>query len=310
MKKIAVVFPGQGSQSVGMLDAWGGRREVSETLRECSEALGLDLPALIQSGPTDLLNRTVNTQPVMVATSVAIFRALQADSPIVPAMAAGHSVGEFSALAAADALHLSHAVQLVRCRAEAMTKAVPDGVGGMAAVIGLDDEVVRQLCQEWAHDEVLEPVNYNAPGQVVVAGHQKSLERLKQPARAAGAKMVMTLPVSGPFHSRLMAPAAQTLSRAVANCPIGEPRFPVLQNATLALASAHTIPDALVAQLTRPVPWTDTIRTFLQQGITHLLEIGPGSVLTNLSRRIAPEIQAFSVSTPAGLDAALEVVAG
>lgn len=305
INKLALVFPGQGSQTLGMLTPWLGIPIVEETLTEASEAISIDLRRIVQEGPAATLNSTLNTQPIIVATSVAFHRAWLQAFPESPAVAAGHSVGEYSALVAAGSLDFGDAIRLVRVRAQAMASAMPDGTGGMAAVIGLDDDLVRRLCRECANDDVLEPANFNAPGQVVVAGHLAALERLRHPARKAGAKMVMILPVSGPFHSSLMAPAAAALRRALETTVIQEAAFDVIHNVDLQVAAGASIAPALVAQLTSPVRWTETVERFLALGVTHVIEIGPGSVLTNLAKRIAPSLVALAVASPSMLDAAL-----
>lgn len=303
-KKIAYVFPGQGSQAIGMLTPWAGHPIVEETVGEAANSLDCDLWRIIQYGPVAELNDTVNTQPVMVATSVAYLRAWQAVVPARPAFAAGHSVGEFSALVAAGMLELGDAVRLVRARARAMNDAVPAEAGGMAAVIGLDDAMVHSLCRDCAQGEVLEPVNYNAPGQVVVAGHVRAIHRLKALAKDAGAKMVFVLPVSGPFHSALMQPAADVFRKSLASVEMAAPRFDVLHNCNLLPARLDAVRETLVAHLTRPVRWVETIRQFEACGVTHLIEIGPGEVLANLARRIAPAMRCFSVCSPETMDAA------
>jgi len=307
-RQLALVFPGQGSQSIGMLNAWRGHRVVEATIDEASSVLDMDLWELVEHGPAASLNSTINTQPVMVASSVALFRAWQALSAQTPRWAAGHSVGEISALAAAGALDFADALRLVRCRAQAMAQAVPAGSAGMAAVLGLDDACVEQLCRECAGAEVLEAVNYNAPGQVVVAGHQQAIERIRVQAKAAGAKMVFVLPVSGPFHSSLMRPAASAVAAHLAPLSAQEPLFPVLHNSTLGAATTAGLKTALVEHLTRPVPWVQTMRRFVADGVTHVLEIGPGEVLTNLTRRIAPQLRSLALNSPQALEAAGELL--
>jgi [acyl-carrier-protein] S-malonyltransferase len=306
--KLGYVFPGQGSQTVGMFNAWRGNRIVEETIAEASEALGFDMWQLIEHGPLADLNSTVNTQPVMVACSIAIFRAWQQVCPQLPAWAAGHSVGEISALTAAGAFKFADALRLVRARAQAMSQAVEAGTAGMAAVLGLDDEVVMELCESCAQGEVLEPVNYNAPGQVVVAGHVAAIERIKPAAKAAGAKMVFVLPVSGPFHSSLMRPAALVLADKLSGLDVREPAFPVLHNSRLETARQQTIKPALVEHLTRPVPWVQTIQRFVADGVTHVVEIGPGEVLTNMTRRIAPGIKVLPTYSPQAMEAVGEAL--
>jgi [acyl-carrier-protein] S-malonyltransferase len=307
--KLACVFPGQGSQWIGMLNAWRGDLVVEAVIEEASDALTLDLWRLVQYGPLASLNHTANTQPVMVAAAVACWRAWADRIRVTPLWSAGHSVGEISALTAAGALGLADAMRLVRVRAQAMAEAVPDGVAGMAAVIGLDDLTVQALCVDCAQGEVLEPVNYNAPGQVVVAGHMGAIERLKQPAKAAGAKMVHVLPVSGPFHSSLMKPAVLALAQHLAPLEIEEPRFRVLHNSRLEAARRQSIKPALAEQLTHPVRWVQTIKRFESDGITHIVEIGPGEVLTNLARRIAPGLRALPLNSPQTLDAVAQALA-
>lgn len=305
-KKIAYIFPGQGSQTVGMLDSWSGDSVVQHTIDEASSVLDCNLWRLIHSGPAEELNRTENTQPVLVAASIALLRAWQARGGLSAAMAAGHSVGEYSALVAAEALALHDAIRIVRARGHAMTTAVPAGTGGMAAVIGLDDDKVKALCISCAGDDVLAPANYNAPGQVVVAGHIAAIKRLEIKAREAGAKIVLTLPVSGPFHSALMRPAADALRAILNTAHIREPAFAVVQNSDLQRACRAAIGDALVAQLVNPVRWTETIRQFERAGVTHIVEIGPGEVLTNITARIAPSIRCLPASTPALMDIAIQ----
>lgn len=303
--KIAYVFPGQGSQSSGMLDAWRGHRAVTDAIGEASNAIDVDLWTLIESGSTAHLNDTVNTQPIIVASSLALYRVWSQAFQGPVALTAGHSVGEFSALTAAQVFELRQAVALVRVRARAMSQAVPPGVAGMAAVLGLDDDTVADLCQRCAQGEVLEPVNHNAPGQVVVAGHVGAIERIKPAAKAAGAKMVYVLQVSGPFHSSLMAGAASAFAASLDAVPSGAPRFDVIHNSDQSIATQASVKPSLVAQLTRPVHWTRTVRQFQAEGITHVVEIGPGEVLTNLVKRIAPELKALSTHTPEAMDKAL-----
>ncbi len=303
--QVAYMFPGQGSQASGMLNAWRDHRLVTDAVAEASNAIDLDLWALIESGPVASLNDTVNTQPVMVAASIALYRVWQQALGGQPLLSAGHSVGEISALTAAGAFDLSQAVTLVRARARAMAQAMPPGVAGMAAVLGLDDASVEELCQTCAQGEVLEPVNYNAPGQVVVAGHLAAIERIKVAAKLAGAKMVFVLPVSGPFHSSLMAGAAGAFSTALDTVPAKSPAFPVIHNSDQSIASLDSIKPCLVAQLTRPVNWIRTVRQFQAAGVTHVVEIGPGEVLSNLIKRIAPELVVLGIHSPQALDKAL-----
>lgn len=300
----ACVFPGQGSQSVGMLSAWRGERVFVETIDEASDALDQDLWHLSQHADPAELARTVNTQPLVVAASIAIYRAWQVRCPLAAPWAMGHSVGEISALIAAGALTLPDGVHLTRQRALAMMAAVAPGVGGMAAVIGLDDPTVERLCSACAGEAVLEPVNFNAPGQVVVAGHIPAIERLKVAARDGGAKMVFVLPVSGPFHSSLMQPAAEALARCLDDIRIAPPSLRVLHGNSLEVATEESIKPALVAQLTAPVRWTAMVRHLEAGGVAHIVEAGPGEVLTNLCRRIAPALSVLPLHLPEGMEAA------
>jgi len=301
---VAAVFPGQGSQSAGMLAPWQGDRMVVDTIAEASDALGLDLWQLSEAGDAAALALTINTQPLMVAVSAALWRAWRQRCSRSIAFAAGHSVGELGALVAAQSLSLSDAMRIARRRALAMSAAVAEGTGTMAAVLGLDDATVQQLCTRCAEDGVLEPVNYNAPGQVVVAGHVSAIERLKSAARDAGAKMVFMLPVSGPFHSSLMQPAASALAITLDMIDVCPPTLPVLHNSSMAAATAASIKPELVAQLTSPVRWTETVNRMTAAGTTHVLEVGPGEVLTGLCRRIAPRVTAWPLATPQSMDAA------
>ncbi|MGO3740863.1 ACP S-malonyltransferase [Kerstersia sp.] len=309
--KLAFVFPGQGSQSVGMLDAWAGQPDVAAVMAEANAALGEDLAALIAQGPAEQLNLTTNTQPAMLAAAVAAYRAWRAAGGPQAAVMAGHSLGEYSALVAAGALSLADAVPLVRVRANAMQQAVPVGEGGMAAILGLDDDTVRAVCREAAQGEVVEAVNFNAPAQVVIAGHKGAVERACAGAKAAGAKRALPLPVSAPFHSSLLRPAADVLAQALAGVTVNTPAVPVVNNVDVAAETAPAaIRDALVRQAWHPVRWVETVQAFRAQGVTHIVEFGPGKVLTGLVRRIEPEISALSVADPASLEAALAALAG
>ncbi|MFA5598161.1 MAG: ACP S-malonyltransferase [Pusillimonas sp.] len=309
--KVAFVFPGQGSQSVGMLDAWAGNAAVAQALSEASDALGQDLAALIAQGPADALNLTTNTQPVMLAAAVAVYRAWIQAGGSTPALVAGHSLGEYSALTAAGALVLSDAVPLVRVRADAMQAAVPVGTGGMAAVLGLDDDVVRDVCQRAAQGEVVEAVNFNAPAQVVIAGHKAAVERACELARDAGAKRALVLPVSAPFHSSLLQPAAAVLQQALQSIPVSAPAIPLINNVDVAMPSdAAAIKDALVRQAWHPVRWVETVQAMKAQGVTHVVECGPGKVLNGLTKRIDRDLVGLAITDPASLDAALQTLQG
>jgi [acyl-carrier-protein] S-malonyltransferase len=309
--KIAFVFPGQGSQSVGMLDAWSDNAVVKSTLLQASDALGQDLAALIAAGPAEELNLTTNTQPVMLTAAMAVYRAWIAAGGLAPALVAGHSLGEYSALSAAGAISLEDAVGIVRIRADAMQAAVPVGTGGMAAILGLDDDVVISLCEQAAQGEVVEAVNFNAPAQVVIAGHKGAVERACDLAKAAGAKRALVLPVSAPFHSSLLKPAAAVLEQALAKISVAVPGIPVLNNVDVASPSDPVaIKDALVRQAWHAVRWVETIQAMKAQGITHVVECGPGKVLNGLTKRIDRDLTGLSITDPASLQLALETLQG
>ncbi len=300
--KFALVFPGQGSQSVGMLTAYGDAAPIRETLAEASDALGLDLAAMIVAGPADLLNQTVNTQPAMLAAGVAVYRLWQSQGGPVPAMMAGHSLGEYSALVCAGALGFADAVRLVRLRAEAMQSAVPEGVGAMAAVLGLEDDAVRAVCAEAAEGEVLEAVNYNSPGQVVIAGNKAAVDRGCALAKAKGAKRALPLPVSVPSHCALMRPAAEKLRAALAAIEVKSPLVTVLHNADVAShVDPDAIRDALARQLYSPVRWVETVRAFAAQDIGMVAECGPGKVLAGLNKRIVDGLPGLALTDAAAL---------
>ncbi len=309
--KLAFVFPGQGSQSVGMLDAWADNAVVQDVMKKASLALNQDLNALIATGPAEQLNLTTNTQPVMLAASYAMYEAYLAEGGVKPAVVAGHSLGEYTALAAAGVVGLEDAVRLVRIRANAMQEAVPVGTGSMAAVLGLDDDVVKKVCAEAAQGEVVEAVNFNAPAQVVIAGSKEAVERACELAKAAGAKRALVLPVSAPFHSSLLEPAAAVLADALAKLTFNTPAFDVINNVDVAvLQDPAQIKDALVRQAWHAVRWVETIQKMQAEGVTHIVECGPGKVLTGLVKRIAPEVNALSITDPASLASVLETVKG
>jgi [acyl-carrier-protein] S-malonyltransferase len=305
--KFAFVFPGQGSQSVGMLTAYGTAAPISETLAEASDALGQDLAAMIADGPAQLLNQTVNTQPAMLAAGVAVYRLWQSQGGPAPAMMAGHSLGEYTALVCAGALGFADAIKLVRLRAEAMQSAVPEGVGAMAAVLGLDDDAVRAVCAEAAENEVLAAVNFNSPGQVVIAGHKAAVDRGCALAKAKGAKRALPLPVSVPSHCALMQPAAEKLRLALAEIEIKTPGVMVLHNADVAShADPAAIRDALARQLFSPVRWVETVQSFAAQGVQLVAECGPGKVLAGLNKRIVDGLPGVALADAAALTDALE----
>ncbi|MBZ0070083.1 MAG: ACP S-malonyltransferase [Thiobacillus sp.] len=307
-KTLAFVFPGQGSQSVGMMQGWGERSEVRFTFSEASDALGQDLWALVTDGPAELLNQTINTQPAMLAADIAVWRIWRAVGGVPPVLLAGHSLGEYAALVAAGALGFSDAIKLVRFRAEAMQAAVPEGVGAMAAILGLDDDMVRSVCVEAAAGEVVEAVNLNSPGQVVIAGNKAAVERAMALAKEKGAKRALPLPVSVPSHSTLMMPAAEKLLAHLQTITIKEPSIPVLHNTDVL---SHTEPDAIRAalakQLHTPVRWVETVRALKAAGMETVIECGPGKVLAGLGKRIDDSLPALPLVDETSLQAALDL---
>ncbi|TSA22544.1 MAG: [acyl-carrier-protein] S-malonyltransferase [Betaproteobacteria bacterium] len=298
----AFVFPGQGSQSVGMMAGYGESAIVQATLKEASEAIGVDLAALMAHGPAEELAKTINTQPVMLAAGVAAWRVWLAAGGKAPAFMAGHSLGEYTALVCADALGFADAVRLVRLRAEAMQAAVPEGVGAMAAILGLDDAAVVALCAEAKQDEVLAAVNFNSPGQVVIAGHKAAVDRGCVLAKEKGAKRALPLPVSVPSHCALMRPAAEKLAAALATIEIRAPRVPVIHNADVA---AHSDPaairDALARQLYSPVRWVESMQFLAAQGVTLIAECGPGKVLAGLNKRTLEAVPTVALNDSAAI---------
>ena len=308
--QLAFVFPGQGSQSVGMLDDFAGNLAVQQLLATASGALGEDVGALIAHGPAERLDLTVNTQPAMLVASLACLAAWRDAGGPPPVAVAGHSLGEYTALAAVGAIGVADAVRLVRLRAQAMQDAVPVGVGAMAAILGLDDAAVRECCAQAAQGEVVEPVNWNAPAQVVIAGHAAAVARACEAARAAGAKRALALPVSAPFHSSLLQPAAGPLRAALAGIEVRSPEAPLVNNVDVAVQSdPDLIRDALVRQAYSPVRWVEVVRALRERGATHLIEFGPGRVLTGLARRIEPDLTALAVHDRKSLQAALAALA-
>ena len=294
----AFVFPGQGSQSVGMLDKVADHPAVRETLQEASAALSQDIALLIAQGPADQLNLTTNTQPVMLTAGVALYRVWQAEGGRKPDVVAGHSLGEYTALVAAQSLSLADALPLVRFRAQAMQNAVPVGTGGMAAVLGLDDDAVRAGCAQAAKDtgEAVEAVNFNSPGQVVIAGTQAAVTRACEVLKAAGAKRALPLAVSAPFHSSLLRGAAEQLRTYLQNVPLKAPNIPLINNVDVAHpAEPDAIRDALARQACHPVRWVECVQAMAQMGCTTLVECGPGKVLHGLTRRINPALQSFAL---------------
>jgi [acyl-carrier-protein] S-malonyltransferase len=310
--KIAFVFPGQGSQSVGMMKGFDDHPAVRVTFDEASSVLGEDLWKMVTEGPEEALDLTVNTQPLMLTAGVAVWRAWRAAGGAVPAVVAGHSLGEYSALVASGALAFHDAVPLVRFRAQAMQEAVPAGAGAMAAILGADDDAIAAACCESAQgDEVVEPVNYNAPGQLVIAGSRAAVERAMVAAKARGARRAVMLPVSAPFHSSLLKPAAERLAQRLEGIAFATPAIPVVHNVDVA---SHATPDAIRSALARqaasPVRWTQTIQSFAASGVTHVVECGPGKVLANLVKRIDGRLEGFALTSGSMLEDTLAQLAG
>lgn len=309
MKKFAFVFPGQGSQSIGMLNGFAGNAVVQQTLAEASDALQFDLARLIGEGPKEDLDLTTNTQPVMLTAAVAFYRAWIAAGGAMPSLVAGHSLGEYSALVASGVIPFHDAVRLVRFRAQAMQEAVPVGQGGMAAILGLSDDEVLEVCAASAQGEVVEAVNFNAPAQVVIAGHKDAITRACDAAKARGAKRALPLAVSAPFHSSLLKPASDRLRDFVADMPFSVPLVAVINNVDVAIESAPLrIKDALVRQAANPVRWVETIQKLAAENITHVVECGPGKVLTGLTKRIDANLVAEAINDQASLERILELL--
>jgi [acyl-carrier-protein] S-malonyltransferase len=307
MTQFAMIFPGQGSHTVGMLGELAAENPlVEKTFAEASAALGYDLWALVQQGPVEELNKTWQTQPALLAASVAIFRVWQEKGGKMPAMLAGHSLGEYSALVCAGVIAFSETVKLVELRGKLMQEAVPEGTGAMQAIIGLDDAAIAKACEESAQEQVVSPVNFNSPGQVVIAGNREAVERAGAACKAAGAKRALPLPVSVPSHCALMKPAADKLAVALEKLTFNAPVFPVVNNVDVQCeTSAEAIRSALVRQLYNPVRWTECVEFMAQEGVTSLLEVGSGKVLTGLTKRIVDTLTAAPVNDPASLSAAL-----
>jgi [acyl-carrier-protein] S-malonyltransferase len=304
--KLAIVFPGQGSQSVGMLNGYDAYPIVQTTLIEAGRVLGQDLWALAAEGPPEQLNQTVNTQPLMLAADVAVYRAWRGAGGAVPMIVAGHSLGEYAALVVAGALQLADALPLVRFRAQTMQDAVPAGVGAMAAIMGIDDAGIAAACAEAAQGQIVEPVNFNAPGQIVIAGHREAVERAIVAAKAKGAKRGVLLPVSAPFHSSLLRPAAERLRSYLVDVTVVPSTIPVIHNVDAAIAQEPSaIRAALANQAASPVRWVETVQAFIAAGATHILECGPGQVLTGLCKRIAPDLAVMPMNDGAAIESAL-----
>ena len=308
MKPFAFIFPGQGSQSVGMLDAWGDHAVVRQTLQEASDALGEDLAQLIHEGPKEALALTTNTQPVMLVAGVAAYRVWMAEVGVAPQAVAGHSLGEYAALVAAGSLTLAQAAPLVRLRAQAMQDAVPVGVGAMAAILGMDALRVAALCAEVTQEfgaasaEVVEAANFNDPSQTVISGSKAAVDRACEVLKANGAKRALILPVSAPFHSSLMLPAAQKLQQRLAEIEFAAPQIALVNNIDVTVeVDIDRIRDALYRQAFGPVRWVETVQALKARGIAHLVECGPGKVLAGMVKRIDPELTGVAMFDPASL---------
>ncbi|MXS82800.1 ACP S-malonyltransferase [Nitrosomonas oligotropha] len=298
--KCAFVFPGQGSQSVGMMNGYTDLPVIQETFQEASDILKQDFWSMAVNGPADDLNLTINTQPLMLTAGIAVYRAWTSLGGEQPALMAGHSLGEYTALVASEVLSFADALTLVRFRAQAMQQAVPEGVGGMAAILGLDDEIIETICRDITRqnsEESLEPANFNSPGQIVIAGHKNAILQGIELAKSKGAKRAIMLPMSIPSHCSLMKPAADSMRQQLAHVTLQPPRIPVLHNADVKTHSdAADIKEILIRQLTSPVRWVDTVKAFAANGVTHIVECGPGKVLAGLNKRIDPNLQQLSLA--------------
>lgn len=308
MTKFAMVFPGQGSQAVGMLkDLAENYPVVKSTFDEASQVLGYDLWALVQDGPAEELNKTWQTQPALLAASVAIYRVWQSINGPQPEFMAGHSLGEYSALVCAGVIDFKDAIKLVELRGKLMQEAVPSGTGAMFAIIGLDNDSIQKACEQAAQGQIVAPVNFNSPGQVVIAGNKEAVERAGALCKEAGAKRALPLAVSVPSHCALMKPAADKLATTLNNMTFNTPQFAVINNVDVKVeSSADNIKAALIAQLYSPVRWTETVEEMAKQGVTLLVEMGPGKVLTGLTKRIVDSLSACAVNDKASLDVAIE----
>jgi [acyl-carrier-protein] S-malonyltransferase len=311
MTNSAFVFPGQGSQSVGMMTAFGDAPVIKETFFEASDLLQLDLWKMALEGPAEDMAQTVNTQPLMLTAGIAVWRLWRNAGGAMPSYFAGHSLGEYTALVAAGVIPFADAVPLVRYRAEAMQDAVPAGQGGIAAILGLDDEAVKAACSEAAQGDIVEPANFNSPGQIVISGSRAAVERAIEVAKAKGAKRAMMLAMSVPAHSSLMRPAAAKLRQRIDSLDFSPPVAQVIQNFDVkSFNDPSDIKDALIRQLSGPVRWIETITAFADAGATHVVECGPGRVLVGLNKRIDHRLQSLSIHDKASLDAALVALNG
>lgn len=308
--KFALVFPGQGSQAVAMMQPFADSPVVKGVFAEASEALGEDLWKLVADGPAEQLNATINTQPVMLTAGYAVYRAWREAGGPPPAMVAGHSLGEYTALVAAGVIAFKDAVPLVRFRAQAMQEAVPMGTGAMAAILGLDDDKVRAACAEATNSqEVVEAVNFNAPNQVVIAGHKAAVERGSEACKAKGARRALMLPVSAPFHSSLLKPAAERLAEYMKNVTFNAPEIPVVNNVDVAVVTDPiAIKGALARQACSPVRWVEVVQHMASAGVTHVAECGPGKILSGMTQRIDKSLQSHAITDAASLAQTLEAI--
>ncbi len=311
-ERVAFVFPGQGSQSTGMMDGYSDFPIVRETFAEASDILKEDFWAMVHNGPAEKLSQTINTQPVMLMAGVAVYRAFKTLGELKPVFMSGHSLGEYTALVASGALAFDAALPLVRFRAEVMQEAVPDGAGAMAAILGLDDEVVRILCEQVtgsSNDELLEPANFNSPGQIVIAGHKNAVLRGMELAKSKGAKRAVMLPVSIPSHCSLMRQAAEKMRERLEVLTLRAPEVPLLHNSDVqSHEDAEIIKEALIKQLFSPVRWTEIIQSFASAGITYVVECGPGKVLSGLNKRISPSLQSLALTDSGSLHHAYSIL--
>jgi len=310
MTSLAFVFPGQGSQSVGMLeDLYQNHQLIRDTFTEASETLSFDMKQLIMEGPENRLNRTDNTQPALLTASVALFRLWQQSMEITPDIMAGHSLGEYSALVCSGVMTFNDALLLVQKRGQYMLEAVPEGTGAMAAIIGLDNPLVEQACAEAAKEQVVSAVNYNSPGQLVIAGHKDAVSRAMELCKAAGAKRALPLPVSVPSHCALMKSAAEQLAESLQQIQLSKPDIPVINNVDVASeTSAENISNALIRQLYNPVRWTETVQQFQEKGVSNIVECGPGRVLAGLCKRIDRSIATLVSCDQINFDKSLEAL--
>lgn len=309
--KIAFVFPGQGSQSVGMMAGYAGLAQIDETMAAADAALGVSITALIASGPAEDLNVTTNTQPAMLAADVAVWNAWLAAGGPKPSLVAGHSLGEYAAMVASGSLDFASAMKLVKARSQAMQDAVPAGIGGMAAVLGIEPGPLAEVCEKASQGEVVSCCNLNAPGQIVIGGHKTAVERAIVLAKEAGAKRALLLPMSVPSHCELMRPAAEALAAALNATNFQPPQIAVIHNATVDVAGdAPSIRAVLADQLFKPVRWIETIEKIAAQGVTHIIECGPGKVLAGMVKRIAPDVKCLSLADKASFEAALVELRG